>query len=248
MAGPRVLITVGDRARQSDPSGADRRHALYAEAVARQGAEPVLVTASLPADDRRAALATMDGLLLAGGVDIDPARYGAGNQGSRDVDRDRDALEAEAWAAADARGLPVLGICRGFQAINVFSGGRLVQDVRGHAGPAWGSGPALTHPLRVSPGTRLARILFPTNVRGGVVEVNSYHHQGIRRADLAPTLVASGTASAQGGELVEALETVSGRFLVGVQCHPERRESTPPAFERLFRVFVDACRGAVAVR
>jgi len=248
VAGPRVLITVGDPARQSDPDAASRRHALYAEAVVRQGGEPILVSAALPAGDRRVALETMDGLLLAGGVDIDPARYGAGNQGSRDVDRDRDALEAEAWATAEARDLAVLGICRGFQAINVFAGGRLVQDVKGHVGAAWGAGPALTHPLRVAPGTRLARMLFPTNVRGGVVEVNSYHHQGVRRADLAPGLVASGTASSPSGELVEALETRSGRFVVGVQCHPERRESTPPAFERLFRVFVDASRGAVTAR
>jgi gamma-glutamyl-gamma-aminobutyrate hydrolase PuuD len=102
--------------------------------------------------------------------------------------------------------------------------------------------------MRVAPGTRLARMLFPTNVRGGVIEVNSYHHQGIRTADLAPSLIASGFASSAIGELVEAAETRSGRFVVGVQCHPERQESTPAAFERLFRVFVDACRGTIVAR
>jgi putative glutamine amidotransferase len=130
----------------------------------------------------------------------------------------------------------------------VFSGGRLVQDVSGHAGAGWGEGRTLTHPLRVAPGTRLARILFPTNVRGGVLEVNSFHHQAIRREDLAPSLIASAMASSPIGELVEGVETRSGRFVVGVQCHPERQESTPDAFERLFAVFVDACRGSVAAR
>src|SRR5439155_1765028 len=77
------------------------------------------------------------------------------------------------------------------------------------------------------PGTRLARILFPTNVGGGVVSVNSYHHQGVRRSDLAPGLVASAIGSSAAGDLVEGLETSSGRFVIGLQCHPERTESTP---------------------
>jgi len=248
MPGPRVVITIADPARASDPARAAARNALYAEAIARHGGEPVMLPPGLPAADRRAALATMTGLLLSGGVDIDPARYGGPAGSGQDVDAPRDGLEAEAWAAAGTRALPVLGICRGLQAINVFSGGRLVGDVRGHQGGAWGVGPALTHPLRVAPGTRLARILFPTNARGGVIDVNSYHHQAVRPADLAPGLVAAGTASSSAGELIEAIETRSGQFVAGVQCHPERRESTPAAFERLFAVFVDACRGPASAR
>ena len=62
----------------------------------------------------------------------------------------------------------------------MFSGGTLLQHVDGHQGPRWGKGPALVHPLRVAPGTRLARILFPTNSGGGVVRVNSYHHQAVQ--------------------------------------------------------------------
>jgi putative glutamine amidotransferase len=248
VSGPVVVVTVAAPARSADPGLAARKHALYVAAVARHGAQALLVSAATPAADRRAALGAMQGLLLSGGADIAPGRYGGTGQGSSDVDPERDALEAEAWAAAQARHLPVLGICRGFQAINVFSGGRLLQDVARHAGPSWGSGPALAHPLRVVPGTRLARVLFPTNVRGGVVEVNSFHHQAVRPADLAPGLVAAGTASSPAGEIVEALETRSGQFVIGVQCHPERTESTPPAFERLFAVFVDACRGPASAR
>ena len=110
-----------------------------------------------------------------------PARYGGTERGSTAIEPARDALEAEAWAVAQRRGLPVLGICRGFQAINVFSGGSLLQHVDGHLGPAFGKGAAMVHPVRVAPGTRLARILFPTNAGGGVLRVNSYHHQAVRR-------------------------------------------------------------------
>ena len=163
--------------------------------------------------------------------------------GARDVEPGRDQLEAEAWSAAEARGLPVLGICRGFQAMNVFAGGTLRQHVGGHAGPGWGHGEALTHPLRAVPGTRLTRILYPTNVGGGVLTVNSYHHQGVTRDDLAPGFVAAAFSPGPDGELVEAFESAGGPFRMAVQCHPERTESTPRAFERLFAFFVDACRG-----
>ena len=189
------------------------------------------------------ALDVCDGILLGGGRDIDPGRYGRKRLPADGVEEDRDALEAEAWAAAAERALPVVGVCRGLQAINVFSGGTLIQDLGGHSGPAWGRGPAATHPLRVEPGTRLARILFPTNVRGGVVQVNSYHHQAVGPADLAPGLVPNARAASRAGELIEGLETREGRFVLGVQCHPERTESTPKAFERLFAFFVDAARG-----
>ncbi len=236
-------MTVAVAARQEEPDVAERKNALYAAAVVRQGGQPVVLDATSTREEREGAFATMDGLLLSGGADLDPLRYGRPPQGATAVEPDRDALEGEAWAASQARGVPVLGICRGFQAINVLSGGTLLQHVDGHAGPSWGTGPAKTHPLRLAPGTRLARILFPTNSRGGVVPVNTYHHQAVRAADLAPGLVANAWASSPVGDLVEGLEAADGRFIVAVQCHPERTESTPAAFERLFAVFVDAARG-----
>lgn len=243
-----MLVTVAVPARQSDPAIAERKNRLYADAVRRHGGEPVVIDAMASEADRRAAFGSMNGLLLSGGADVDPARYGRPNEGSTATEPDRDELEAAAWSAAEARGLPVLGLCRGFQALNVFLGGQLVQDVGGHVGKSYGGGPALTHPVRVAQGTRLARILFPTNVGGGRLEVNTYHHQAVRVADLAPALVPNAFATSPAGELVEGAETRGGRFVIGVQCHPERQDSTPPAFERLFRVFVDACRGAVTER
>jgi len=249
LGGPRIVITVADVARQSDPGVAARKNALYADAVARHGGTAVLLDGSAGDDARREAFEAMDGLLLSGGADISPEHYGRAVAGARATEPERDALEAEAWVAAGARGVPILGICRGFQAINAFSGGTLVQHVEGHAGSGWGSGrPAATHPLRIAPGTRLARILFPTNVRGGVLAVNSFHHQGVTAADVAPGLIANARAASPAGELIEGIEATDGRFVIGVQCHPERTDSTPAAFERLFRVFVDAARGPAGAR
>jgi putative glutamine amidotransferase len=133
----------------------------------------------------------------------------------------------------------VLGICRGLQAINVFSGGTLLQHVEGHQGAGWGLGPPVTHPIRLVPGTKLASLLGP----GDELEVNAYHHQGIRATDLAVGLTASAWADSSAGPLVEGLEATDGRFVVGVQCHPERTESTPQEFDRLFAEFVRAAAG-----
>jgi putative glutamine amidotransferase len=145
---------------------------------------------------------------------------------------------------ASARSVPILGLCRGLQAINVFSGGTLLQHLPGHVGQAWGRGPATTHPIRLVAASQLARIVADD----GPLEVNSYHHQGIRSADLASGLAASAWADSEAGPLIEGLEATDGRFVVGVQCHPERQESTPAAFERLFAAFVAACRSEATVR
>jgi putative glutamine amidotransferase len=253
---PRIVLTVADAAVDPDPAKRAARNALYADGVRRHGGEPVLLDASTSAADRDAALATMDGLLLSGGADLDPAAYGQPVAGAGATEPGRDQLERAAWGAAAARGVPVLGICRGLQAINVFAGGALLQHVDGHSGPALGEGPALVHPLAVEPGTRLAAILGvqaaaaagPGRPRepGGprTLAVNSYHHQAVRPGDLAPGLVASAFAGSPAGLLVEALEAPGRRFVLGVQCHPERLESTPQAFERLWAAFVAACREA----
>jgi putative glutamine amidotransferase len=245
---PRIVVVLMVAARQPEPELAARKNALYVDSVVRHGAAAVPLDATSSAGDRAAAYASMHGLLLTGGADIDPAHYGHAPAGSRGLEPDRDRLEAEAFAAAQRRGVPVLGLCRGLQAINVFMGGTLLQHVDGHAGSDWGHGPALTHPLRLVPGTRMTRILSPSNVGGGVLTVNSYHHQGVRVRDLAPGLVPTAFAASPEGDLVEGFETADGPIRMAVQCHPERTESTPRAFERLFGFFVDACRGPLAAR
>jgi len=81
-----------------------------------------------------------------------------------------------------------------------------------------------------------------------VLTVNSYHHQGVRASDLAARFTPAGWSPSPEGDLVEAFETTSGPFRMAVQCHPERPESTPRQFERLFAFFVDACRGPATSR
>ena len=238
---PAIAITRGDPGPGEDPSWLAGVTELYVAAIARAGGEPLVLFPSSEPTFRRDALERMAGLLLTGGSDIAPDRFGQEPAGARDVDEARDELELAAWRGAAARRLPVLGICRGFQAINVFSQGSLVQHLEGHDGPSWHKGPPLLHRLRVVGGTQLARILRPTNPGTFVLQVNSSHHQGVRGPELAPALAASAWSPAPGGELVEALEGRDpGRFVLGVQSHPERTESTPPEFERLFRFFVDA--------
>ncbi len=238
---PRIVVTLTVAAAQSEPDLAVRKNALYLDSVMRHGATAIPLDATSSAQQRGAAFAQMDGLLLSGGADLDPARYGRPNDGSRATEPDRDELEAAAWAVADARGIPVLGICRGLQAMNAFAGGVLLQDVGGHRGPAWGHGPALTHAIDLVPGTATARILDP-GASGIPLVVNSYHHQAVRPADLAPAFTATAFAHSPAGLIVEALEGAVGPWRMAVQCHAERTESTPRAFEALFAAFVDASR------
>jgi putative glutamine amidotransferase len=236
---PRILVTEHgpEQAAREEPAWAT--FDLYREAVRRGGGEPVAIDPTATAEARDASFAAMDGLLLTGGVDLDPALYGADSHPAVVIQAERDELERAAWSAARARGLPILGVCRGLQAINVFSGGSLVQHLDGHDSPT--DAPE-AHLLRLDPASRLSRILG-----GGeplrTTTVNSYHHQGVRAADLAPQLVASGIAPHAGGDLIESLEAADpADWLIGVQCHPERPELIGPEFERLWEAFVEAAQ------
>ena len=244
-APPRIVVTLQAPERAADPDLARRKNARYLDELAAAGGAAMPLDETSDAATRRAAFEAMQGLLLTGGADLQPDRYGQAVDGTREIEPGRDELEATAFAAARERGLPVLGICRGFQAINVFMGGQLLQHVEEHVSPPYLSGPARRHPLLLRPATRLARILRPSDPNGGVLSVNTYHHQAVRREDLAPGLVEAGFSRSPAGDLVEAFEAVDrDAFIVGVQCHPERIESTPAEFARLWRVFVDACHGA----
>ncbi|MET1232636.1 MAG: gamma-glutamyl-gamma-aminobutyrate hydrolase family protein [Candidatus Limnocylindrales bacterium] len=240
---PRIVVTIQAPAMAADADLARLKNDRYLAQVEAAGGEPVAIDETAGDEERATAFASMDGLLLSGGADLDPALYGQPLDGSVAVEPGRDALELAAWHVAAQRGRPVLGICRGFQAINVFAGGSLTQHLDGHASPPYGSGPANRHPIRVRRATRMARILRPTDPGDFVLRVNTYHHQGFRREQLAPGLAMAATASHPAGEIVEAVEsTGGGQLILGIQCHPERTESTPPEFARLFAFFVDAAR------
>ena len=225
---PRVGITVV----RNDP---DYVH-TYLAALERAGAEWRVISPAPPAD-LAATLQTLDGLLLPGGGDVDPAYYGEALDGSetRWMDRVRDELELTVVRAAIGADMPVLGICRGFQVLNVAYGGRLVQHVDYHrvgGGPGWAQ-----HRVALTPGTKLSEIL------GGreQVVVNSRHHQAVSPERLAPGLVASAVTLPDDG-VVEGIEATGGRWVVGVQWHPERTDEVPPEHAALFDAFVAEAR------
>jgi putative glutamine amidotransferase len=203
----------------------------YPERVAQAGGIPVL----LPAVPGIAAvIGRLDGLVLSGGGDLDPAVYGAQRHPeTASVRPHRDAAEAALLSAALHRGLPVLGICRGMQVINVIMGGSLHQhlpDVVGHHGHAPAPGSYGSHPVRVAAGSELARILGRTQVDG----VPTHHHQAVERLGDGLTAVAWSDDG-----LIEAVELAAPGcpFTVAVQWHPEAGDDLS-----LFHALVAAAR------
>ena len=237
---PRVAVTLNALSGSSEPAITVRKNDSYLEALRRAGAIPLPLDEETPAAEVALALGSMDGLLISGGPDLDPARYGEEPAGANPPRPGRDALDERAYVAAVDRGVPILGVCRGLQAINVFSGGRLVQHVEGHeSGPYPATAETATrHPMRVVPGSLLAGILGTDEL-----VVNSFHHQAVDRERLGSGLEVAATADdPDHGELVEALEASNAnRWLLAVQCHPERVESSPPALQRVWGAFVEAC-------
>jgi putative glutamine amidotransferase len=191
----------------------------------------------VPAD----ALTECAGLLLTGGEDVDPAQYGdAERHPTLELDPARDDYELALARLALERSVPVLAICRGIQVLNVAAGGTLLQDIPSqHEGAVVHDVPktktAMAHAVNVAPGTRLAKLLGE-RLTGGTVDVNSRHHQAIRR--LAPGFIVSATAL---DGIVEAIEQPSASFCVGVQWHPENFWRTGE-FAALFTGLVHAAR------
>jgi len=183
--------------------------------------------AGIQAVEGVATVAGLDGLLLAGGTDVDPALYGAPRHPeTAEPDRDRDRHETALLREALERDLPVLAICRGLQLLNVAQGGTLVQHIEGHKYPRQQE----VHPVRIAPGSRLKSIL-----EAGELVVNSRHHQSVDRVASGLVVVARAPDN-----VVEALELPGKRFVLAVQWHPEERTSGPDA--RLFEAFRDAMR------
>ena len=245
---PRIVLTVQAPDVAPDAAIARRKNAQYVHQLEARGASCAVLDETSDQTARAAAFREMDGLLLTGGADVAPDRYGQAVRGAMDMEPHRDTLEAEAFDAARSRGVPILGICRGLQVVNVLMGGTLTQHVDGHGSPGYGTGPANRHPIEVVAGTRLARILGAGAGARPDLLVNTYHHQAVRPADLAPALRASAYGESELGPLVEGLEIVDEEpFLVAVQCHPERTESTPAEFGGLWDAFVAACLAGSAL-
>jgi len=192
---------------------------LLVRSVAAAGGVPLVIDAALPQPALRTVLESADALILSGGVDVAPERYGADPKDPAlgPVDRTRDEVELEALALADELRLPTLAICRGMQLLNVARGGTLIVDLPRDAPSETGHEPGMSelgrpaHEVTVSAGSRVAE----WTGRDGRVAVNSQHHQAV--GALGAGLRA--TAWADDG-VVEGVEADGGR-VVGVQWHPE---------------------------
>ena len=191
-------------------------------------------------DEPGTALDRCDGLLLTGGVDVDPAVYGETERHPTvEVDPVRDSYELALARAALARDMPVLAICRGAQVLNVAAGGTLIQDVPSAVATSIEHTiaqpkDALAHDVIVAAHSRLANYLQTTTKAPHRIAVNSRHHQAVRQP--APLFVVSATAP---DGVIEAIEKPEAAFCIGVQWHPENFWRTGE-FAALFRGFVAA--------
>jgi putative glutamine amidotransferase len=239
---PLIGVTVSEirakedaqRVRHGEPTQTEMTLGLsYMRAVERAGGLPVALP---PLRDENVGplLEQLSGLLLTGGPDIDPSCYGAEPHPELGpIDRDVDIFEIELCREADRRGLPILGICRGSQVLNVARGGTLIQHLPDRGGPIEHRqkqpGDRTTHEVRVAPDSGLAQ-----TTGGGPVRVNSFHHQAVDRlgAGLRPVAWAA-------DGVVEAVEDSahdSGQLVLGVQWHAETLTEEPDQlalFERL---------------
>lgn len=213
----------------------------YPAALAASGALPVVVPLGLPEDALRGLFARLDGLCLAGGVDVDPAHYGElPHPALGKVDSARDATELTLARWALDADLPVFGVCRGIQLLNVAAGGSLYQDVAAQLPGAIAhdfssdSSPweRPVHRVRLAGESRLAEVLGVDDL-----PTNSFHHQAVKEP--APGFVpVAWTADG----VVEGIENPSRRFALAVQWHPEGMYRTDPLARRLFDAFVAASR------
>jgi putative glutamine amidotransferase len=212
----------------------------YRQSVCHAGGEVRLLDPSMAVDD---ALDGLGGLLLSGGEDVAPSRYGESPHATVvDVDSQRDEFEVALVREARERDLPILAICRGVQVLNVACGGTLIQDIPSQVTGALDHNfkvpphqpPSLAHELWVDKTTLLARLLQEPLGAGDTCAVNSRHHQAIKE-------VGSGfrvAATAPDG-VIEAIEDPTLRFCLGVQWHPENFWRTGE-FRSLFEGFLRA--------
>lgn len=210
----------------------------YVRTVENLGALPVLIPLQMSQTTLRGIFERLDGLLLPGGEDMDPSTYGSERHpqlGATDKERDRTELLLTEWALAE--GMPVLGVCRGAQVLNVACGGTLYQDLHSQR-PDFAKHDyfppnyerfRISHSIKIEADSHLAHAL------GTVHEVNSMHHQGIDRLGEGLRAVAITDDG-----LVEGVEVPELPFVVGVQWHPEELARTDQHSSSLFYDFVCA--------
>jgi putative glutamine amidotransferase len=233
VSAPRIGVTMAFDSQRGE------RFTPYLRSVEAAGGVPVSLAAA-PSAEAATLLDGIQALLLTGGSDVDPALYGqAPHPRLGPVLRDRDDFELALVREALDRDLPILGICRGHQVLNVATGGTLFQDI-----PSDLSGGEehdsekerwhRSHDVRILPGTRLRELLGEDRIA-----VNSFHHQAVR--DLGRGLRVSAVSGENG--VVEGIEAEASRFVLGVQWHPESFWNQPDGFGALFQALVHAGAG-----
>ena len=245
---PRITVTAG-----SNPGTAN--HAWlrfdYLHAISKAHGLPSIIAPGFtnPLDEAEQLageiLDNCDGLLLSGGTDVDPKIFGeVPHTALGRVDGPRDPFEITLAREAVRRDMPVLGICRGLQVLNVALGGTLIQDIPSDVAGALvhetgDDRLVIGHDVAIESDSRLAQLLSATRVG-----VNSFHHQAAKR--LGEGLYVSATSPADG--IVEGIEMPERKFVVAVQWHPENFWKTSDAFDGLFSGFVEAARQAAQSR
>lgn len=235
---PLILVPTSEQHISNDPIRLYFNRA-YATSIEKAGGVVLGIARPTDPDTLDQLIALADGLYITGGHDMDPKWY---NETSRpeanndEFDAERDTLELELITRALARKMPIIGICRGMQDLNVHFGGSLYQDLKlehdhgvDHDHRKTTNRDEVAHTVNLDPGSMYGKI-----VGADVVHVNSLHHQGIKI--LGKDLRAAGH-TADG--LIEAIEAIDHPFCVGVQWHPEELGDEPSL--RLFNAFISAC-------
>ncbi len=232
MAIPIILVTTGIVSQEGKTPLCQCGN-TYLKALVDSGAYPVILPPIPNRESVKRLLDGVDGLLVTGGGDIDPELYGEPRHPKCGIpDSDRDEIEISAVKVAIEMGIPVFGICRGHQVLNVALGGTLIQDIPSQVSNSIthseeGNRRPL-HNVEISDGTMLKEI-----ERENPIMVNSIHHQAVKK--LGDGLRVS--AKSEDG-VIEAIESADGRPVLSVQWHPEENTNEYPQFRKLFEWFV----------
>ncbi|MFW5770748.1 MAG: gamma-glutamyl-gamma-aminobutyrate hydrolase family protein [Spirochaetota bacterium] len=241
--GPSIGITYGTVQMKMETFCIDV-NSQYVEAIDENGAHVIKITVDDDSDEIDRKLAILDGILIPGGLDVHPSRYNEKEFHKLEaVDPELDALEFKVLKYARENKLPVLGICRGCQILNVFHGGSLYQDIpsqyKGKTSVqhreqldllVYTHSIACYHDIQLKKETRLYHMLGKDTL-----EVNTYHHQAVK--DLAPGFAVN--ARSRDG-LVEGIEHSGDLFILGTQFHPEKMRDDHPVFNKIFKEFIMA--------
>lgn len=247
---PRIVIAVGTRDDQRNGDGGFYLRHTYPKAIRAAGGIPILYGGPIEGTEARDVLVGMGGLLLTGGGDVEPSRFGATRHPETgEPDLQRDEVEWRLAEAALAMGMPVFGICRGIQLLACVAGGTLIQDIPSERPGSLvhqGSPPRenAQHVVTLDRETAMGRLLADA-AGTEIVEVNSFHHQALTEVPVGFRRVASapdGIIEAMERDALDLTARTGAGYVVGVQWHPEDRWAIAAHDRALFETFTGQAR------